>query len=198
MPLPQRAFYTVQEAALRWECSLGDLAGWAATEKLEIVTAIRPVIQDGDVYAGFVSVPAADILDLFWSSTTAAETAILRRIRPVGTEAWIIIEDDADFVRVRINTLLIAVEEMHRFETTHGLMRRINHHSGAPSRHDWEGVLAYLIRRVHLEGVPATQSEWVAIALDWFARSSISCEIPDDSTARRKLGPIWKDLRETV
>lgn len=99
MPLPLRAFYTVQEAARRWECSLGDLAGWAAIGKLEIVTAIRPVIQGGHVHAGFVVVPVADIMGLFSSGLGGPETASLRRIRPVDTEEWILIETPADFVQ---------------------------------------------------------------------------------------------------
>lgn len=193
MPLPQRAFYTVQEAALRWDCTLGGLAGWAATGRLEIVTAIPPVIQEGHVHAGFVFVAVADIMGLFWGGS---EVATLRRFRPVATEDWVLIEDPANFVQIGISSLMIAAEEMQRFEATNGLMRRVN--SGAPSRHDWEGVLAYLIRRVHVEGVPATQGEWIAIAQDWFAQNSESGEIPDESTIRRKLGPIWKELQETV
>ncbi len=193
MPLPQRAFYTVQEAALRWDCTLGGLAGWAATGRLEIVTAIPPVIQGGHVHAGFVFVAVADIMGLFCGGS---EVATLRRFRPVETEDWVLIENPADFVQIGISSLMIAAEEMQRFEATNGLMRRVN--SGAPSRHDWEGVLAYLIRRVHVEGVPATQGEWIAIAQDWFAQNSEGGEIPDESTIRRKLGPIWKELQERV
>lgn len=196
MPLPQRAFYTVQEAALRWDCTLGGLAGWAATGRLEIVTAIPPVIQGGHVHAGFVAVPVSDILDLFWPGDDTTGTVTLRRFRPVDTEEWLLIENPADFVEVRLSRLMISAEEMQRFEATNGLMRRVN--SGAPSRHDWEGVLAFLIRRVHAEGVPATQGEWIAIAQDWFAQNSEGGEIPDESTIRRKLGPIWKELQETV
>ncbi|MDB6179167.1 hypothetical protein PAF17_16880 [Paracoccus sp. Z330] len=198
MALPQRAFYTVQEAALRWECALSDLAGWAATGKLEIVTAIRPMIQGGHVHAGFVVVEAADILELFWPGHGAPDVATLRRFRPVGTEDWILIESPADFVKVHLGRLMITVEEMHRFETTHGLMRRLTINNGAPSRHNWEGLLAFLIHRVHGEGVPATQGELIAIALDWFAQHSEGGDIPDESTIRRRLGPIWKMLRENA
>lgn len=193
MPLPQRAFYTVQEAALRWDCTLGGLAGWAATGRLEIVTAIPPVMQGGHVHAGFVAVPVSDIMYLFWGGS---EAATLRRFRPVEAEDWVLIESPADFVEVCLSRLMIAAEEMQRFEAVNGLMRRVN--SGAPPRHDWEGVLAYMIRRVHAEGVPATQGEWIAIAQDWFAQNSEGGEIPDESTIRRKLGPIWKELQETV
>ncbi|TXB67460.1 hypothetical protein FQV27_15285 [Paracoccus aurantiacus] len=74
-------------------------------------------------------------------------------------------------------------------------MRRLAANSGAPSRHNWEGLLAFLIQRVHVEGVPATQGEWIAVAQDWFAQNSEGGEIPDESTIRRRLGPIWKSLQ---
>lgn len=196
MALPQRAFYTVQEAALRWECALSDLAGWAATGKLEIVTAIRPVIQEGHVHAGFMAVEAADILDLFWPGDGAPDVAILRRFRPVDGDEWVLIGNPADFVQVRLGRLMITIEEMHRFETTHGLMRRLTINNGAPSRHNWEGVLAFLIHRFHVEGLPATQGELVGIAQDWFAQHSEGGEIPDESTIRRRLGQIWRMLQE--
>ncbi|WP_348524415.1 hypothetical protein [Paracoccus sp. R12_2] len=160
------------------------------------MTAIRPVIQGGHIHAGFVAVPVSDILDLFWPGDGTTGRITLRRFRPVEGEDWVLIENPADFVEVRLSRLMIAAEEMQRFETANGLMRRVS--SGAPSRHDWEGVLAYLIRRVHVEGVPATQGEWTAIALDWFAQHSEDGEVPDESTIRRRLGPVWKSLQETV
>lgn len=107
-----------------------------------------------------------------------------------------LIENPADFLQVRLGRLMIAVEEMHRFEATHGLMRRLTINNGAPSRHNWEGVLAFLIHRVHAAGIPATQGELIAIAQDWFAQHSEGGEIPDESTIRRRLGPIWKMLQE--
>lgn len=194
MPLPQRAFYTVQEAALRWECNLMDLVGWAAVGKLEIVTAIRPVIQSGHVYAGFVAVPVAEILALFGGEITQ-DRGVLRRIRPLETNSWILIESEADFVILGLGDLIIMVEEMHRFETEHGLMRRLTINNGAPSRYDWEGLFAAMIHRVHVEGLPATQGEWIAEAQGWFAQRS-GGETPDERTIRRRLGPIWKSLQE--
>ena len=37
MGLPQRTFFTVQEVAIRWDCSLDDLAGWAINGKPDTV-----------------------------------------------------------------------------------------------------------------------------------------------------------------
>ncbi|WBU59621.1 hypothetical protein [Paracoccus albus] len=51
--------------------------------------------------------------------------------------------------------------------------------------------------RLHEDGLPATQGEWVAEVQDWFAKTSPGREIPDESTIRRRLTPIWRALRET-
>lgn len=61
---------TVQEVTIRWDCSPYDLAGWAIAGKLDIVTAIEPIEQGGEVLAGLVVVPVADILSMFrrWES----------------------------------------------------------------------------------------------------------------------------------
>lgn len=41
MGLPRRVFYTIHEAAARWGCTVSDIAGWAGTETLKIVTGIQ-------------------------------------------------------------------------------------------------------------------------------------------------------------
>lgn len=46
---------------------------------------------------------------------------------------------------------MIVVEEMQRFEATNGLMRRLTINNSAPSRHNWEGLLTFLIHRFHVE-----------------------------------------------
>ena len=51
MGLPQRVFYPVYETAARWGCTVSDIAGWAATGSLKIVTGIPPVAC-GDVRIG--------------------------------------------------------------------------------------------------------------------------------------------------
>ena len=76
MTLPQRTFFTVQETTIRWDCSPHDLAGWAVAGKLEIVTAIEPIEQGGEILAGLVVVPVADILSMFrrWGGNQAARS----------------------------------------------------------------------------------------------------------------------------
>ncbi len=197
MPLPQRAFFTVQEVAIRWGCSLEELAGWAAVGKLEIAMAIEPVHHSAGIMSGFVVVPVTDILSLFRSNSSDPARRKIRRIRAPGLDDWIWLSGPTDHIEVALEDLLIMADEVHQFETDHDLLRRSTA-KGAPNRYDWEGLFATLIPQVHAEGVPETQGEWIAGAQAWFAEKSLNGEIPDESTIRRRLGPIWKSLQEMV
>ena len=53
-----------------------------------------------------------------------------------------------------------------------------------------------IFRRVNEQGVPATQAELIAEVQDWFAQNSPNGEIPEESTTRKKVAPIWRALRE--
>jgi hypothetical protein len=48
---------------------------------------------------------------------------------------------------------------------------------------------------VHEKGLPTTQSEFIAELQEWFAGVAQNGEVPDESTIRRRLRPIWKALR---
>lgn len=196
MTLPQRAFYTVQEITMRWDCSPCDLAGWAIAGKLDVVTAIEPIEQGGEVLAGLVVVPVADILGLFRRWDRGPQRRSIRRIRMPDQKKWIMITDPSDHVEIELADLMILADEVYRFELAHGLANRWTDPGGAPSRYDWEGLFVALIRRVHSEGLPATQAEWLADAQSWFAERSKTGEAPDERTMRRRLGPIWKSLQE--
>ncbi len=61
MSLPPKAFYSFTEACARWGCAAADLAGWAATDHLTLVTSIAAVTCGKQPVAGIVAVPAADM-----------------------------------------------------------------------------------------------------------------------------------------
>jgi hypothetical protein len=52
MSLPPRAFYSLTETSARWGCAAADLAGWAATDHLTLVTSIASVICGKQPVAG--------------------------------------------------------------------------------------------------------------------------------------------------
>ena len=47
----------------------------------------------------------------------------------------------------------------------------------------------------HQNGVPATQSALIALVQEWFVQNSRKGEVPDESTIRKRLAPLWRKLR---
>ena len=197
MALPPRVYFTLHEAAARWDCTLADIAGWASVGRFNIVTAIAPVITGSETVSGYVVVSVTDILQMFRRCGTGPTRSVLRRVRRKDQENWIMIADPAERFEVTLADLLIMAEDVRRFETDCDLLRRPASHIGSTTRYDWDGMYISLIRRVHEYGVPETQAEWVGEVQEWFVEKSESGEVPDERTIRRRLTPIWKALRET-
>jgi hypothetical protein len=63
--------------------------------------------------------------------------------------------------------------------------------SGAPTRYNWNAFAGAVARRVHDEGMPASQGELVRDMLEWFAASD---RVPDESTVRRRVQALWPVL----
>ena len=63
--------------------------------------------------------------------------------------------------------------------------------SGAPGRYNWNAFAGAVARRVHDEGMPASQGELVRDMLEWFAASG---RVPDESTVRRRVQALWPVL----
>lgn len=194
MKLPQREFYTVHEVAARWGCTTADIAGWSATGCFDILTGIPPTICDGKVIAGEVVVAAFDILPMFRRSGTGPQTARVRRVRPRNDTDWLLITDPAQGVEVSVADLLIAGQQVQRFEEKNELFRRVSGGTGSVSPYDWEGMLQALTLRVHERGLPASQGELVAEMQEWFVAHSDGNDVPDERSIRRRITPIWRAL----
>ena len=97
---------------------------------------------------------------------------------------------------IKITDLMLLAEEVQKFEDDRDLLRRPSGSAGSAPRYDWEGMTIMLFRRVNEQGVPATQAELIAEVQDWFALNSPTGEIPEESTTRKKVAPIWRALRE--
>ncbi len=196
MTLPPKAFYSFIEAYARWGCSAADLAGWAATDHLTLVTSIAAVTCGKHPVAGIVAVPAADMMAMFRRHGPSEDECRVFRIRPQGGKDWQYITEPACGVVVKITDILLLAEDVHRFEEERELLRRPLTSNGSAPRYDWEGVNIMLFRRFNDQGVPATQAELVAEVQDWFVQNSPTGEIPEESTTRKKIAPIWRALRE--
>ena len=75
MALTQRVFFTLYETSVRWDCSISDIAGWAAVGKLKIKTGI------GLVRCGEAVVAEADASNDTRAAVFAAALVSLRNRR---------------------------------------------------------------------------------------------------------------------
>lgn len=195
MALPPRVYFTLHEAAARWDCTLADIAGWASVGRFDIVTAIAPVTAGMKKVSGFVAVSVTDILHMFRRCGTGPTVSRLWQVRPLDQTEWVHLPEHRTGIEVTLADLLIMAEEVRRFETDCDLLRRPASHIGSTARYDWDGMYIALMVRIHDQGLPATQAEWLGEVQDWFVATSESGEVPDERTIRRRLTPIWKALR---
>ena len=195
MALPPRVFFTLHETAARWGCTIADIAGWVCDGKLDILTGISAVTCGSERVSGKVTISPMDILPIFRRCGTGPTVVKLMRIKPAGAEDWIYITEPCDGVAVSIADIQITGQEVLRFEEEHDLLRRVGGGAGSVSPYDWDGMYLTVIRRVHEKGLPATQTEFVAELQDWLAEVAQNGEVPDESTIRRRLRPIWRALR---
>jgi hypothetical protein len=105
-----------------------------------------------------------------------------------------------------LSSILIAHTEAERFERGHRLFgyqsgtaeqlqakltEAQGGQAGAPARNYWNAFTGAVARRVHDEGMPASQGELIRDMLDWFAASGA---VPDESTVRRRVQTLWPVL----
>lgn len=195
MALPPRVYFTLHEAAARWDCTLADIAGWASVGRFDIVTAIAPITAGLQKVAGFVAVSVTDILQMFRRCGTGPTISRLWRVRPLNQQEWVLLAEHPAGIEVTLADLLIMAEDVRRFEADCELLRRPTSHIGSTARYDWDGMYIALMVRIHEQGLPATQAECLGEMQEWFVANSETGEVPDERTIRRRLTPIWKALR---
>jgi hypothetical protein len=195
MPLPPRVFFTLQEAASRWGCTIADLAEWASAGKFDIITGIPGAMCGKDTICGKVTISPLDVLPVFRRHGPSPSVVCLLRIKPEGANDWMLVTEPRAGIAVSVADLLISAEDVLRFEDDHNLLRRVGGGSGATPTYDWEGMYMAVIQRIHERGLPATQTEFVGELQDWFAEVAANGDVPDESTIRRRLRPIWRKLR---
>lgn len=196
MGLPPKVYFSLFEVAARWECNLSDLAGWASVERFDIITGISPVTCGFRTVSGFVAVSVPDVLPLFKQADGGSKSCRLKQVRVLDEDSWQVVTKPAKGIPVTLGDLMVLVEEVRHFEEEFDLLRRPAAHIGSTTRYDWDGMYIALILRVHGQGVPPTQAEWVGEVQDWFVSRSETGEVPDERTIRRRITPVWKALRD--
>ena len=195
MALPPQAYFTLIEAAVRWNCTTADIAGWASVGRLHIVTAIAPVTHGLHTVAGYVVVSVTDILHMFRRTGASQSNGFVKRVRPTGQPDWILIDDPEKHIPVTIDDLFIMAEDVQRFEADWDLDRRQGGYPGSVPKYDWDGMYVAMMKRALDNGLPATQAEWVGEVQEWFIANSDTGDAPDERTIRRRVTPAWKALR---
>lgn len=209
MPLPPRPFHTLSDIANRWSVVPIDIVGWAAEGMLALSFASPPVKTDSSqLLCDLVEIAGADILPLFRSDGTKIDTVQIRRIRSHGETEWQWISEPAAGIPIGVSDVLIMRADVQRFELQHGLCsaaqsrtskepprsgRRRAAGPGAPPRYDWDTFFVAITRRVYADGLPSSQNELVREMLDWF-QSRTDQNTPDESTVRRKVALVWREL----
>jgi len=196
MALPPKAFYSLIEAAARWNCSIADLAGWASVGRFDIVAGIGLTQCGEETLAGFVAISVSDIMPMFRQNGGGPSRLRLRRLRALGAKNWSLVTEPKNGVEITLEDLVIMADGVHRFERDCDLQRRPAAHVGSTKLYDWDGMYISLIQRVYEQGVPKTQAGWVGEVQEWFVRHSETGEVPDERTIRRRITPIWKSLRD--
>ena len=196
MALPPRVFFTLNETSVRWDCSIADIAGWAAAGKLKIRTGIALVLCGTVPVAGCVILSAMELLPLFRRNGTGPSEGMMRRIMPPDSTEWLIITEPAGGIAVAVADMLILAEDVSAFEDENDMVRKPPAGSGGGSSYDWEGMNLALIVRLFDNGLPLTQADLIAEMQLWFADQSHGTKMPDSRTIRRRITPIWKALHK--
>lgn len=195
MNVPAKAFYSVREISARWGYSEADVAGWAAVGHLTLVTSVAVVTCGAQPVDGIVEVSAGDMLCMFRRHGPSEAECRVARVRRLGQAEWQYITGLPGGLVIKLTDLLLVADAAHVFEEERHLFGRPAVSKGALPRYDWDGVNIMLFQRFHDHGLPATQADLIDEVQNWFALNSATGDIPEESTTRKKIAPIWWALR---
>lgn len=212
MVLPPKPFLRLDEVCTRWAVTPRDIADYALAGA---ITLSVPVVQlrvaigcyeeiDDDNWQrlpeGYrVLTGTADLFrEDVWAIFKEGDQPV-SRFAVGGNDYMEVATSNGDnTITVKADELVIRSEEVTRFEQSRtpeentspgperGAMR------GAPPRFDWDAFWVEVCRRIHDDGLPATQGALVRDMLDWFSANGAA--VPDTSTVKKKLAPLWRLL----
>ena len=109
-------------------------------------------------------------------------------------DPWKAITEPARGVRLTAADIMITAKEIDRFEEDHGIGRTRSVGPGAPLKYDWDGFYIAVLKRIYSGGFPARQRDLVVEMQEWFVANSAEGDAPDESTIRRRIQAVWKEL----
>src|SRR5690606_24486544 len=110
---------------------------------------------------------------------------------------WEFITEPSGGLVVAKADILISAAEVARIEEENEMIRRPSR-AQSTSKYDWHAMYVAVVKRIHEHGLPETQAEFVGEFQEWFSRRSENGDAPDERTIRRRLNPIWRELRENA
>lgn len=205
MPLSTKNYYSILEAAARWGRCIPDIIDWSAGGKLTIVAFIRYAESDDGPITGNVEISAQDMLAHFRIDGTAQRELRIYRVGIVGEDGrpkWPFVkgEDGKPGIPLSLHDIYITGQDFVRFQEEHSLgaiiKEKVIYRTPASERHDWESMYRKLCKRIFDSGLPEHLQELAREMQEWFIMQSADGEAPDLSTIRKRLQPIWNELRE--
>ncbi len=208
MPLPPRPFHVLSNVAVRWSALPIDIVGWATDGLLKLSAALPPIrTASWRMLSDVVEIAGSDVMPLFRSDGARLENVPIRRVRAHGEAEWQWISEPLEGITITAPEVLVTHAEVERFERQYEIAGgpaplEINHSSrseirraaspGAPPRYNWNAFAGAVARRIHDQGMPASQGELIRDMLDWFGTTFGA--VPDESTVRRRVQALWPVL----
>ena len=194
MAFPAQVFYSILEVSVRWGCSVTQVVNNAIADELDLVTGVSQIMLGEECVAGLISVPGCEVRPLFRPFGKGAKKIYLTQARLTPNEAWRTITKPARGVRLTAADIMITAKEIDRFEEDHGIGRTRTVGPGAPLKYDWDGFYIAVLKRLYAIGFPARQRDLVVEMQEWFIANSADGDAPDESTIRRRIQAVWKEL----
>ena len=194
MAFPVQVFYSIHEVSLRWSCSVTQVVNNAIADELDLVTGILQVMFGEECGAGLISVPGCQVRPLFPPFGKGAKKIYITHARLSPNYPWKAITEPARGVRLTAADIMITAKEIDRFEEDHGIGRTRSVGPGAPLKYDWDGFYTAVLKRIYANGFPARQRDLVVEMQEWFIANSAEGDAPDESTIRRRIQAVWKEL----
>ncbi|WP_309665862.1 hypothetical protein [Tabrizicola sp.] len=194
MAFPAQVFYSILEVSVRWGCSVTQVVNNAIADELDLVTGVSQIMLGEECVAGLTSVPGCAVRPLFRPFGKGAKKIYLTEARLPPNDPWQTINKPARGVRLTAADIMITAKEIDRFEEDHGIGRTRSVGPGAPLKYDWDGFYIAVLKRIYSNGFPARQRDLVVEMQEWFVANSAEGDAPDESTIRRRIQAVWKEL----
>ena len=194
MAFPAQVFHSILEVSVRWGCSPTQVVSYAIADKIDLVTGVSQVMLGEESVAGLISVPGCAVRPWFRPFGKGAKKIYLKQASLLPNDPWRTITEPARGLRLTAADIMITAKEIDRFEEDHGIGRTRSVGPGAPLKYDRDGFYITVLKRIYSGGFPARQRDLVVEMQEWFIANSADGDAPDESTIRRRIQAVWKEL----